>query len=345
MGIKPAVFSRGFLCQRSSSTPERPCKGLASRGFIFALLFALLSMASSAKAADRSLEEILQPIDLGDGVYYFYGSLENRTPLNQGVTNNIGFVVTDAGVVLIDSGPSHQVAAQITEAVASMTAKPIVQVVSLGSQDHRWLGNDYFVSHGAELIALTRTATTQANTADQHVQRLTRALGEEALAGTVPKVAEQPIDADRHEWTMGQHRFALVFAGDGHFPGDAMLHLPDQGIVFTGDIVYTERMLGIHPWTNPVEQLAAFDTMVGWNPRVVVPGHGAATDVAEATRDTGDYLRHLVTEVRQGIENWENLDEVVERLADLPQFQHLRHYDDWHRMNINRTYLFIEQNP
>ncbi|ULX58061.1 MBL fold metallo-hydrolase [Ectothiorhodosinus mongolicus] len=302
-------------------------------------------MASSAKAADRSLEEILQPIDLGDGVYYFYGSLENRTPLNQGVTNNIGFVVTDAGVVLIDSGPSHQVAAQITEAVASMTAKPIVQVVSLGSQDHRWLGNDYFVSHGAELIALTRTATTQANTADQHVQRLTRALGEEALAGTVPKVAEQPIDADRHEWTMGQHRFALVFAGDGHFPGDAMLHLPDQGIVFTGDIVYTERMLGIHPWTNPVEQLAAFDTMVGWNPRVVVPGHGAATDVAEATRDTGDYLRHLVTEVRQGIENWENLDEVVERLADLPQFQHLRHYDDWHRMNINRTYLFIEQNP
>ncbi|MCG5499537.1 MBL fold metallo-hydrolase [Ectothiorhodospira lacustris] len=291
---------------------------------------------------DRPIDAILIPQPVTEQIYYFYGSLENRTPANLGLNNNIGFVITTEGVVLIDSGPSRHVAERIEAAIATVTDRPVTHVVNLGSQDHRWLGNDHFLSQGAHVVALERTTTTQTQFAQQHLERLTRTLGEAVMADTVPRTAPSPAPTYHHRFSIGGIRFELVHAGDAHFPGDAVLHLPDRGVVFTGDVVYTERMLGIHPWSDPVGQLAAFETLATWSPEIIIPGHGAATDLATARRDTGDYLVLLNREVKQALEDWETLDDTVERLAELPAFRHLRHYDDWHRMNVNRTYLFLE---
>jgi glyoxylase-like metal-dependent hydrolase (beta-lactamase superfamily II) len=291
---------------------------------------------------DRSIEEILQPIQLTERVYYFYGSIEARAPINLGMNNNTGFVITDDGVVMVDSGPNYQVAERIAAAVASVTDQPITHVINLGSQDHRWLGNGWFLEHGAEIIALQRTAETQAIYGASHMNRSIRALGEEAMAGTEPAIATYPIDADVYQMEIGGVPFELMYVADAHFPGDIMLNLPGESVVFTGDVVYTERLLGIHPESNPLGKLANFRKLAQINPRIVVPGHGAATDMTIARRDAGDYLEVIVGEVQTGIENWETLDETVNRLAELPQFQHLLHFDAWHRVNINRTYLFIE---
>jgi glyoxylase-like metal-dependent hydrolase (beta-lactamase superfamily II) len=315
---------------------------LPTKTLLSACFLALLPWAGAHADADRSIEEILQPVQLTERVYYFYGSIEGRSPLNQGMNNNVGFVVTDAGVVMIDSGPSHQVAGRLAEAVAGVTGQPITHVINLGSQDHRWLGNGWFLEHGAEIVALKRTTETQARYGASHLQRSTNNLGEEAMAGTDPVSAPTPIDADRHRMEIGGVEFELIYVADAHFPGDIMVHLPAESVVFTGDFVYTERLLGIQPESNPVGKLENFRKLEELNPTIVVPGHGAATDMATARRDAGDYLEVVVREVRSGLENWETLDETVERLADLPQFQHLLHYDAWHRANVNRTYLFLE---
>ncbi len=309
---------------------------------LLASLCIVLPMAALHAETDRSIDEILEPVQLTDRVYYFYGSIEGRSPHNLGMNNNVGFVVTDDGVVMIDSGPSHQVAARIADAVAGVTEQPITHVINIGSQDHRWLGNGWFLEQGAEIVALRRTAETQERYAASHMSRSTRNLGEEVMADTVPSLAPEPIDADRHELEVGGVRIEMIFTADAHFPGDIMVHLPEESVVFTGDVVYTERLLGIQRESDPAGKLANFHQLEALNPEIVVPGHGAATDMATASRDTGDYLEILVSEVRAGIEDWETLDETVERLADLPQFQHLLHYDAWHRANVNQTYLIME---
>ncbi len=302
----------------------------------------LMPFATLYAETDRAIEEILQPIQLTENVYYFYGSIEGRAPVNLGMNNNVGFVVTDTGVVMVDSGPGYTVAEMIAEAVASVTDQPITHVINLGSQDHRWLGNGWFHEHGAEIVALQRTTDTQTQFGASHLARSIRTLGEETMDGTEPVTAPSPIDADEHRMEIGGVEFELLYVADSHFKGDTMLHLPGESVVFTGDFVYTERMIGIQPESDPVGKLANFRKLEELNPKIVVPGHGAATDMATAKRDTGDYLELLNTEVSAGIENWETLDETVERLADLPQFQHLLHYDSWHRMNVNRTYLYLE---
>lgn len=308
---------------------------------------ALLVLTSTVApaGADRTINEILEPIPLTDRVYYFYGSIEARTPLNRGLNNNVGFVVTDAGVVLIDSGPSYKVAAMIAAAVATVTDQPITHVVNLGSQDHRWLGNGWFLEQGAQIVALQRTAETQERFGATHMSRLTQTLGEEAMAGTEPVTGPAPIDADQHAFEVGGVPFELLFVANAHFPGDSLLYLPNEDVVFTGDVVYTERILGIHPQSDPVGQLESFRKLEELAPGIVVPGHGAATDLGTARRDTGDYLETLIREVHASLDAWETLDEAVERIAELPQFLHLLHYDDWHRVNVNRTYLFLEAAP
>ncbi|AGA32629.1 SoxH - like protein [Thioalkalivibrio nitratireducens DSM 14787] len=310
--------------------------------FSSALALLAFSTATVQADTDRSIDEILKPLQLTDRVYYFYGSIEGRSPLNQGMNNNVGFVVTDTGVVMLDSGPSAKVAERIAQAVAGVTEQPITHVINLGSQDHRWLGNGWFRDQGAEIVALHRTVQTQPEFGQSHLQRLIRTLGEEAMAGTEPVSAAEPVDADEHRLEVGGVTFDLLFVANAHFPGDIMVHLPDEDVVFTGDFVYTERIMGIQPNSDPVGKLENFRKLEELNPAIVVPGHGAATDLATARRDAGDYLEVIIREVRTGLENWETLDETVDRLADLPEFQHLLHYDNWHRTNVNRTYLFLE---
>ncbi len=314
----------------------------AFTGLACLLALSTAPLAFAQADTDRSIDEILEPVQLTERVYYFYGSIEAREPINLGMNNNTGFVVTDAGVVLIDSGPNAHVAERIAEAVATVTDQPITHVVNLGSQDHRWLGNGWFLDQGAEIVALARTASTQLDYGASHMNRSTRTLGEAAMAGTVPTVAPDPVDADQHVLELGGTRIELHYIAHAHFPGDIMVHVPEERVVFTGDVVYTQRIVGIHAWSDPAGKLENFRQLEAWDPAIVVPGHGEATDMATARRDAGDYLEVLVEGVRAGIEDWETLDETVERLADQPAFEHLLHFDAWHRRNLHQTYLIFE---
>lgn len=304
-------------------------------------LAGFLAAAAIQPAAASELDAILEPVQVTERVYYFKGSLEGRTYENQAFNNNLAFVVTGDGVVLIDSGPSYRVAERVRQAVAEVTDQPIRWVINSGSQDHRWLGNGYFAEQGAEIIALRRTAETQARFADPHMTRLEGIL-RDTLVGTRPMPAPEPVNADRHSVTLGGVSFELIYAGDAHFPGDVLVWMPSERTVFTGDVVYLDRMLGIHPWSDIQGWLQAFAALESLEPVHLIPGHGNAADLARARAETGDYLAAVLAGVKEGLADWEQLDETVDRLAEMPEFRHLTHYDEWHRMNINRVYLDLE---
>jgi glyoxylase-like metal-dependent hydrolase (beta-lactamase superfamily II) len=299
---------------------------------------AALVAAVSAPAA--ALE--LVPQRITDRVYALIGPTEARTYENHALNANFGFVVTDDGVALIDSGASAQGAALIEAAVASATDQPVRWVINTGSQDHRWLGNGYFADRGAEVIALARTVATQRAFAEQHLARLESIL-QERLAGTQAVHAAEPIGEDRPELELGGVPIELRWLGDAHFPGDAVVWLPQEEVLLSGDLVYVDRMLGIHPWSQLASWQRAFQAMETLQPRHLVPGHGQVSDLARAQRDTGAYLAWLLEEVGQAVEDWEPLSEVVERLGDAAQFRYLEHFDGWHRSNVNRAYLELER--
>lgn len=275
-----------------------------------------------------------------DNVYAIIGPLGQRSKENDGLNNNEGFVVTDEGVILIDSGASRLGAERLAAVVAEVTSKPIKWVLNTGSQDHRWLGNAYFSAKGAETIAMARTTAAQTKYAAQQLDILKGFLGDR-LKGTKAEPAKRQLEGDEASVTLGGVEFRFSYT-DTHFPGDTMIWLPQQKVMFTGDLVFVDRVFALLPWSSVKHGQAAFHAMAALKPKYIVPGHGGVSDLAKAKRDCGDYYDFLNDTVGAAAEEMEPMEEVISRYATLPAFEHLEHFDELHRTNMNRTYLEYE---
>lgn len=303
--------------------------------FILIPLFLLFGMAFAARADYQPKAE-----PVADNVYAIVGPLGQRAAENDGLNANYGFIVDASGVILIDSGASRLGAEKLAQAIKAVTDKPVRWVVNTGSQDHRWLGNAYFAERGAEIVALARTAATQAQYAEQQLAGLKNFLGDR-LAGTVPMSAPNPIQRESAALELGGETLVLNYT-DAHFPGDAQVWLPKRGIVFTGDLVYVDRLLGVLPWSSVKNGQKAFHAMMVLNPKVVVPGHGRVCDLAKAKAETGDYYDFLAEKIGVAAKDMEPMDATLNKHADLPQFKHLENYDSLHRANMNRAFTEFE---
>lgn len=283
----------------------------------------------------------LQSREVIHNVYALVGSLEARTYENQALNATFGFVVTENGVVLIDSGASAAGARIIEAAIHRVTSKPVRWVINTGSQDHRWLGNDYFAKQGAEIIALKRTVSTQKEFGAQWLTALKPVL-KENLNGTTLTFAPRPILADRATINLGGRRFELIWPGDAHFAGDAVVWMPNESVLFSGDLIFVDRLLGVLPGSHVVSWRKAYHVVEMMTPKYIIPGHGKPCVLETAKHDTGDYLDWLVKEVGNAATTWEPIGQVVERLADTAQFRGLHLFDLLHKGNISRTYLEFE---
>ncbi len=298
--------------------------------FLFVCCTSLATLADFQPKAEKVVAE----------VYALVGPLSQRSAENDGLNANFGFVVTPQGVILIDSGASRLGAEKIDSAIRAVTAQPVRWVINTGAQDHRWLGNDYFAAQGAQIIALARTAATQAQFADQHLAGLSRFLGER-VNGTRPLPATETLAGDTVTLQLGGVSVNLAYT-DAHFPGDARVWLPAQGVAFSGDLVFVDRMLGVLPWSNVNNSQRAFQALAALQPTYIVPGHGRVCDLAQAQRETGDYYDFLVNRIGAAAVEMESMSEVLARHADLPAFKHLENYDGLHRANMNRAFVEFE---
>jgi glyoxylase-like metal-dependent hydrolase (beta-lactamase superfamily II) len=275
-----------------------------------------------------------------DNVYAIIGPLDQRSEENNGLNDNLGFIVTPDGVILIDSGASRMGAELIAKAITKVTPLPVRWVVNTGGQDHRWLGNDYFAGQGAEIIAMKRTAATQKAYASQQMEGLKRFLGKN-LEGTVPMPATKQLEGDEAKIKLGGVELDILYT-DTHYPGDAMVWLPQKRVVFTGDLVYVDRAFVVLPWSSVKNGQKAFARMVALQPEYIVPGHGGVTDLAKAQRECGDYYDFLNNVIGAAATEMEPMEEVIKKYTSLPAFEHLKHFKELHPVNMNRTYLEYE---
>ncbi len=302
---------------------------------LFVPLFFLLALvAPSAQAFQPKAERVV------DNVYAIVGPLGQRSAENDGLNANFGFIVTPQGVILIDSGASRLGAEKLAAAIREVTEQPVRWVVNTGGQDHRWLGNDTFASRGAEIIAMARTAATQAEYASQQVEGLKRFLGER-LDGTKPLPATRTLQGEKATLELGGVKLELAYT-DAHYPGDAWVWLPQQKVMFSGDLIYVDRLLGVLPWSSVTKGQKAFKALAALEPARIVPGHGRVCDLAQAQRETGDYYDLLADKVGAAAREMEPLTATLDRYAKMPQFMHLQNYDDLHRANMNRAFTEFE---
>ena len=293
-------------------------------------LAALLFLTQSALA--------LEVQKVTDGVYALVGEKKQRSKENLGNNATFGFVVTNDGVVLIDAGGSYKGAAAIDKAIKTITDKPVKIVINSGGQDHRWIGNGYWKAKGAKIIASNDAVADQKDRGDLQMTALDNFLGKE-LDGTEPVYADTTFDAE-HKFSFGGLSFEIYHAGAGHTPGDSFIWLKDKSVMFTGDIVYVERIVGIGPQSHSGEWIKTFNAMAAFKPAHVVPGHGHATTLARAKADTLDYLVNVRKQMAKHIENGGDMIGSVK--VDQSAFSKLEQFKALAKRNAQQVYSEME---
>jgi len=251
----------------------------------------LLACALPLAAQAEVLE--IQPVT--DNVWAIVGPLEQRSAENLANNATFGLVVTDEGAVLMDPGGSFQGAAALHDAIRTVTDQPVVFVINTGGQDHRWLGNGYWQAQGATVIASDAAVKDHHARAQEHMIALSQFLGD-GLEGTEPAYADITFETD-YTLDLGGFSFDIMHRGAAHTPGDSFIWLDERDVMFTGDIVYVDRILGNGPARDTDSWIAVFEAMAAFEPTYIVPGHGGATDLAKATRETHDYLVNLRSQI------------------------------------------------
>ncbi len=252
------------------------------RSLIIAVAVAIPSLSNA-----QALE--VQPVT--DNVWALVGEKEQRSPENLANNATFGLIVTTQGAVLVDPGGSWKGAEALQTAIRTVTDQPVVYVINTGGQDHRWIGNSYWQAQGATVIASEAAVEDQRSRSSLQLTALRTLLGD-ALEGTEPSYADVTF-AEEYVLELGDLSIEIRHSGPAHTPGDSFVWVPSRTTVFTGDIVYVERILGVGDQSSITHWPAAFEAVEATAAAHVVPGHGRATTMERARTDTYDYLMNL----------------------------------------------------
>ena len=136
--------------------------------------------------------------------------------------------------------------------------------------------------------------------------------------------------------SVGNKKLQLVEVGPAHTQGDTLAYIPQDRVVYTGDILFN----GGHPvvWAGPTDNwIRACDLMLSWDVDVVVPGHGPITDKA-GVRELKHYLEYVKSEARQRYDAGMTLEQAVDDIS-LKQFSH---WSDAERIYVTVNNLYQE---
>jgi glyoxylase-like metal-dependent hydrolase (beta-lactamase superfamily II) len=282
----------------------------------------------------------LKPVKVTDAVYAVIGDLGGQTYENDGLNANLGFVIGDDGVLVINTGPSRRVAEALHAAIRKATDKPVKWVVNVNGQNHYWHGNGYFAGQKAAIVAhaeavrLMREQGPNQLTANQNTLK-------EKVAGTTLAFPTESF-TDNKVLMLGTTKIELQHYGNAHTPGDLVVWLPQSGILFAGDLGITGRMLAVLPFGNTSSWVNGLERVAALKPRTVIPGHGKVGTLADVQRDTRDYLVFLRSGAKRIFEAGGAMDDAVNKV-DQSRFSYLQNYDQLARRNMNIVFQEIEK--
>ncbi|MHB1568638.1 MAG: MBL fold metallo-hydrolase [Solirubrobacteraceae bacterium] len=248
-------------------------------------------------AYDKGLHE------LGDGLYAYL------QPDGGWGWSNAGLIRSGETSLLVDTLYDLKLTREMLDAMAPvLDSSPIGAAVNThGNPDHCF-GNQ-LLPGAAEIYASAAAAAEMDELSPQVLRALKRAPGMAPELAAFVEHAFGPFDFEgielrpptttfdgRLELKVGDRAVTFLELGPAHTSGDVIVHVPDAGAVFTGDLLFIDGTPMI--WASLSNWIAACDRILELGASVLIPGHGPVTDAA-GVRDVRRYLRHVRDAARE----------------------------------------------
>ncbi|MFZ5750635.1 MAG: MBL fold metallo-hydrolase [Pseudomonadota bacterium] len=307
---------------------------------ILAALWATTALASE-DIPDQYPQSVLyeKPVEVIPGVFSAIGATAPPTYENAGHNNNLSFIVTGDGVVVVNSGASYLLAKAMHDEIRAVTDQPVKLVINENGQGHSMLGNNYWIEQGVPVLAHVDAAEEFEHTKDQAVISL-RNYAKENAEGTDPMGPTETFE-DRKVIEMGDFTIEVLHLGPAHSPGDTQVWLPKQSFMIAGDIAFHERMPPIFQDICTSCWIETWETkLVPLNPTYIIPGHGHPTNLAQVTRYTHDYLVDLREKIAAHIEAGGDLAGAY--YVDQERWRHLDTFEELATKNAGVVFSEME---
>jgi glyoxylase-like metal-dependent hydrolase (beta-lactamase superfamily II) len=301
----------------------------------------LLPAAASEDIADQYPGSPLysKPVEFIPGVWSAIGATAPPTYDNTGHNNNLSFLVTGDGVIVINGGAAYVLAKALHEEIQKVTDQFVKLVINENGQGHAMLGNSYWAEQGVPILAHADAAEEFENDAFNMLEAMKR-YNRDKAEGTFAQGPTLTFEDD-YIIDMGDMHIEVLHLGPAHSSGDISVWLPDRKLVIAGDMAFHERMLPIfadtctscwiETWETKFEPLGAL---------YVIPGHGHPTNMDQVRRYTHDYLVDLRGRIGAYLEDGGDLANAY--YVDQSAWAHLDTYEELATKNAGRVYEEME---
>tara|TARA_R110000868_G_scaffold19665_1_gene84466 strand:- start:591 stop:1556 length:966 start_codon:yes stop_codon:yes gene_type:complete len=280
-----------------------------------------------------------KPVEVIPHVWSAIGATAPPTYDNWGHNNNLSFIVTGDGVIVVNGGGAYLLAKALHDEIKRITPQPVKLVINENGQGHAMLGNAYWAEQKVPILAHVDAAKEFAARGAQILASAQRVLKERAEGTRI--VGPTETFADKREIKMGGFRIEVLHLGPAHSAGDTQVWLPEQSLVIAGDIAFHERMPPIFDDTDTKGWVATWEgPFEGLKATYVIPGHGHPTNMAQVRRYTRDYLVYLRGKIREHLDGGGDLKGAY--YVDQSPYAHLDTFKQLATRNAGRVFVQME---
>jgi quinoprotein relay system zinc metallohydrolase 2 len=300
---------------------------------------ALLTIGATRAAHSQQPMQPLTTTEIAPSLFVHIGDIALMTPGNEGAVANIGFVIGDDAVAVIDSGGSVREGRRLLAAIRSQTAKPIRYVINTHLHPDHVFGNAAFESEGAIFVGHSNLPRALATRGQFYLDAFRRIMGDDIMADVKIVPPSRLVETEMRLDIGGRVLVAKAWP-TAHTDNDLTVLDETSHTLFAGDLVVVQHVPvldgSIRGWMAVIEQLASIPA------ERLVPGHGPVIGAASpALEDQRRYLERLARDVRGLISRGSPID-VAAHSAGQADKGSWKLFEDYNSRNATAAYAELE---
>jgi len=283
-------------------------------------------------------QQPLPATEIAPGVFEVSGQTALMTRDNDGAIANLGFVIGETAVAVIDTGGSVREGRELLAAIRARTDKPIRYVINTHGHPDHVFGNAAFVHDGTIFVGHKNLPRALASHGPFYIDNFRRIMGDE-LIDEVRIVRPTVLVEDSLTLDLGSRRLTLRAWPTSHSDNDLTVFDGQSKTLFAGDLVFLDHIPvldgSIRGWLATLGELNTLPA------QRVVPGHGPIGEWPAALSDERRYLDTLASDVRALIARGAPI-KIATETAAASERPHWKLFDDYNARNATAAFSEIE---